>query len=290
MAIFAGFIAAVLTTATFMSLHFRRVAAMVDVPDPLAVATVLLSMPVMFAMERGNCDTLVLTLLLIAAWAMARYTNWAWDAMAGVALAVAFWIKIYPGVLFLAPLAMRRYRVFVMAVVVAALIGAAMAGQTAEWLSASGSTQTARVGPIKELTDWIQGKGSTGELALQFNPVFVRCMHSLTTYWPLFWGRLGLEWVARVPNLLCAGLILGPLTLWGSYRVWRTPVRGWIVYPYLLWLALVATFLMPLSYDYNMIYFPLLILAVCDRRDPRWVHVLMLSSCLLWWQPDVGRQ
>ena len=90
--------------------------------------------------------------------------------------------------------------------------------------------------------------------------------------------------MARMPGLLGAGLILGPLVGWGSYRVFRCRIKGWIIYPYLLWLALIATFWMPLSYDYNMVYLPLLIVAVWDKRDPWWAHALLLPA-VLWWQP-----
>lgn len=282
--IFACVIAAITAVATSLCLHFRRIAGLLELPAPLSMGAVLLSLPVVFAMERGQFDALVLMLLLIAAWAMVRGKGLGWDLVAGIALAAALWIKVYPGFLFLAPLAMRRYRVFVIAVLAAGAIAAAAMGLTFEWIDYITSSQSAHIGPVMELKDWLKGNEPQDPEPLSFNEVLLRCAHSLTTYWPLFWGRLGVTWLAQVPSLLGAGLMLGPLTLLGCYHFFRARAEGWIVYPLLLWLALLATFLMPLSFDYNMIYFPILIVAVWDRRDPWWVQALLLPA-LLWWQP-----
>jgi hypothetical protein len=282
--IFACVIAAITAIATSLSLHFRRIAGLLDLPAALSASAVLLSLPVVFAMERGQCDALVLMLLMIAAWAMVRGKGLDWDLLAGIALAVALWIKVYPGILFLAPLAMRRYRVFAIAVLASCAIGVAAMGLTFEWLDSLASSQSARVGPIGELKVWLTGNGSQDSVPWSLNEALLSCSHSLTTYWPLFWGRLGVAWLAQLPGFLCAGLVLGALASLVCYRFSRARVEGWIVYPLLLWLALLATFLMPLSYDYNMIFFPLLIVAVWDRRDPWWVQALLLPA-LLWWQP-----
>jgi len=282
--IFACVIAMITAVATFLSLRFRRAAGSLELPAALSVGAVLTSLPVVFAMERGQYDALALMLLLIAAWAMVHGKGLRWDLLAGFALAIALWIKVYPGILFLAPLAMRRYRLFVIAVLASCAIGAASLGLTVEWLGSLASSQSARVGPIGELKDWLTGNGPQDPVPLSFDEMLLSCSHSLTTYWPLFWGRLGAMWLAQIPSLLCAGLALGALTLLGCYRLFRARVDGWIVYPFLLWLASLATFLMPLSYDYNMIYFPLLIVAVWDRRDPWWVQALLLPA-LLWWLP-----
>jgi hypothetical protein len=45
-----------------------------------------------------------------------------------------------------------------------------------------------------------------------------------------------------------------------------------------------ATFWMPQSYDYNLIFLPLLMVAVWDQREPLWVQLLLLLS-LPWWIP-----
>jgi hypothetical protein len=54
--------------------------------------------------------------------------------------------------------------------------------------------------------------------------------------------------------------------------------------PILLWVMALATFWMPQSYDYNLIYLPLLMVAVWDKREPVWVQLLLLLS-LSWWIP-----
>jgi hypothetical protein len=286
--IFAGVISTITMIATFLSLHFRRAAGLAGVPGPLALGAVFLSFPVMFELERGNSDVLVLMMLCIAAWAMSRDSDWGWDAAAGIALAIAMWIKIYPALLLVAPLALRRYRVFAGAVLAAGSIYIATADSTATWVvknnSDSGMTWSMRSGPIQELYGWILGRSPNAAIDLNRFRFDLQCVHSLTTYWPIFWGRVGIAWLARLPQLLGAGAILGLMTVSVSLRIFRARGGGWIVFPYLLWLTLIGTFLMPYSYDYNMICFPLLIVAVYDKRDPRWMRSLVWTA-VLWWQP-----
>jgi hypothetical protein len=85
--------------------------------------------------------------------------------------------------------------------------------------------------------------------------------------------------------LLAAQFVtLAPVTLWGFWRIFRMQVSGRLTLPILLWVMAVATYWMPLSYDYNLIYLPLLTVAVWDNREPRWLQFLLLLF-LPWWIP-----
>jgi hypothetical protein len=85
----------------------RRALGLGQLPVPAALALVLASTPVLFAMERGNCDLLVLGLLLPAAWLLQAKSP-ARDVAAGTCLALAAWIKLYPGLLIVGLLTLRR--------------------------------------------------------------------------------------------------------------------------------------------------------------------------------------
>ena len=56
--------------------------------------------------------------------------------------------------------------------------------------------------------------------------------------------------------------------------------------PYLLWLAAAATFGLPVSYDYNLIFLPLAAFAVWDRRDGVGGAILLLATAA-WAQPFI---
>jgi hypothetical protein len=83
---------------------------------------------------------------------------------------------------------------------------------------------------------------------------------------------------------IAGGVFVLGLALAVSYRVARCPNPSAVLYPYLLWLAALATFAPRIANDYNFYYLPLAALAVWDRRDPLAVHVGM-GLLLLWWQP-----
>src|SRR5438128_1842780 len=65
------------------------------VPLPFALAGMLFSAPFVFALERGNYDTAVIPLLILAAWALAKRSSFR-DLTAGACIAVAAAMKVYP--------------------------------------------------------------------------------------------------------------------------------------------------------------------------------------------------
>jgi hypothetical protein len=247
----------------WMAWRARRELGLWKVPLPFTLAAVLWCTPVLFAIERGNYDLLVLLLLMPAVWAL-RARSLPRDGVAGTCLALATVLKIYPGFLIVGLASLRRWR---------ALAYFALAGLTlglASW------------------NDLPAFRANLGEFIAQAQGGYAQTVHvnahTLTTYWKPFWTDTLLSGLAGVPGTLAALVLVLPLAGWVSYRVYRRADCPGLLFPYLVWLAAAATFLPKVSNDYNLVFLPLAVLAVWDRRDPVWVHLLM-AFCLLWWQP-----
>jgi hypothetical protein len=73
------------------------------------------------------------------------------------------------------------------------------------------------------------------------------------------------------------------LLAWVMFNI-RNTNSGAITFPFFLWVAMLATFWMPVSYDYNLIYLPLIAAAVWDVRD-NWIVHALLAPILIYWQP-----
>jgi hypothetical protein len=109
-------------------------------------------------------------------------------------------------------------------------------------------------------------------------------VHTLSSCWPLLWRDTRLAGLGQIPGTLAAlGLIL-PLVLLVSRRVFHCAEPKHLLVPYLLWLAAAATFIPKISIDYNLVFLPLAVIGVWDRRDPVFVH-LSMAFMLLWAQP-----
>jgi hypothetical protein len=229
------------------------------VPWPLLLAAVLCSTPVLFALERGNCDLLVVAFILAAVWALRRRTWWG-DVLAGVLVALAAWSKLYPGLLLVAFVAYRNWR---------GLLAAAAAGLLIFLLDVPG------VFAFKDNMIAVVHKHAPGEHGWYHVSV-----HSLTGWWDVTWA--GRRW--RVPGVWVAAAALGTMVGWVGWRMHRCGRPAELLLPFLLWLAAAATFVPAIANDYNLVFLPLAALAVWDKRDPVWVHVLM-GLLLLWWQP-----
>ena len=108
-AVWVGAGTAILVLAVARVGSTRRSLGLVPLPGVFLLAAVLGSFPVLFELERGNCNLLVLLMLLLALWAQQR--SWSSrEAFVGFCLGVATWVKLYPGILLLAILAQRRLR------------------------------------------------------------------------------------------------------------------------------------------------------------------------------------
>lgn len=230
------------------------------IPLPFALASILVSYPILFEMERGNCNLLVLAFLLLALWAMRRTSPWT-DSLAGTLLAVATWVKIYPGILILAVVALRRWRVATVFAALGLAIGLAnIPGNRAFAVSLAAQSNI------------------TPDNMGQFFPN----SHTITGSWKLVSKQVPL--LAKLPRWVGWAVIIMPMTLWVSYRIWQSPRRAEMAYPYCLWLIAAGTFLPTGANDYNLFFLPLAALIVWDRRDPVAIHLLM-ALMLLWWQP-----
>lgn len=79
------------------------------VPLLAMLSAVLLSTPVLLEMERGNSDVLVLLMVCCAA-LLLRAPGRMREVAAGLLLAIGAWVKLYPGLLLVALIALRRWR------------------------------------------------------------------------------------------------------------------------------------------------------------------------------------
>jgi len=238
----------------------RRRLGLCKLPLPFVVAALLCSTPVIFALERGNFDLLVLPPLAGAAWALQRRSA-ARDLLAGGGLALATCLKVYPGLLVFSLLALGRWRALLCFAVAGLALGLPGLGYLPA-LHANLIESSAHMAPV---TIW-------------------HTCHSLSNSWQPLWAATPFAFLGHVPGTVAAGVFVLGLGLAISCRVARCPDRSRVLYPYLLWLAALATFLPRLANDYNFYYLPLAALAVWDRRDPLAVHVGM-ALLLFWWQP-----
>ncbi len=247
----------------------RRELNLEPMPYVLLLAAVLLSTPLMYALERGNYDLLVLPPLLIAAWCL-RERTWLRDGLAGLCLAYATGIKIYPGLVVLSLLPLRRPR----ALVFCGLAGLALL--------------------LFHPGDYAAFRANAAALVAENDPRITRflswSMHSLTATWPLLVEPLGFNSLVRMRGTLAALFILGPIIGLVSWQIYRCAEPRRLILPYFLWMTAAATFLPPIANDYSLVFLPLAVVALWDRRDPLLVHLTM-GLLLLWWQPwqlDIG--
>jgi hypothetical protein len=242
----------------------RRELGSSRVPLPLVLAAVLLSFPVLFEMERGNWNSLVLLLLLLAARSL-RGRTLAADLAAGLCIGLAAWIKMYPGLLFLALLALRRWRAAAVCGTVGLLIGLASLPYALQFRT-----------NIEE---------SCAPMIVFCKGAYVTWYHSLSASWPRVCADVHCAGLARrLPGTVGWALLVLPMAFVVSYRVARAADPSRLLYPYFLWLTAAATYLPLIANDYNLLFLPLAALAVWDRRDRVAVHVVM-AAVLIWWQP-----
>jgi hypothetical protein len=276
-------IAVIVALAARVAWLKRRQWNLTSIPWPLMLAVALFSTPVIFAMERSNCDALVLGLLVLAAHAMNRRTRRA-DFAAGACLGLAMWIKIYPGLIILAIPALRRWRVFFASVGAGVLIALIFLPATIQFFTTGQQSEGYRSKFLSSALHFSQDplKAESGNKINSYPPL-EPYSHSLPIYWHRFW-HLRSPAISRLPGVIGTAFFLGPLLFWVCRRLWMMSDPTPLAYPFLLWVALVATFWMPVSYDYNLIYFPVLFAAIWTATDGWPVHALLIPG-LIYWQP-----
>lgn len=254
-------------------------------PMVLLAALVLWSMPVMFAMERGGGgDGPLLVLILATVWALRRPQSIWFDVAIGVCLGLGAWVRIYTVALIPGLLVLRRRRAFAAAVLSAAAFGLVPWTFTMQWVHGIQHNPTQlgqRSRELGRIVAWLTDQPGSAPV-IQVPPDWFD--HSLSTYWPHFWHMVGVGWLERMPGTLGAAVILLALLGWVSYPLYRLGHSAGLAWPYLLLVETLATFWMPLSYDYGLCVFVLAAIAVWDRRDSIFSH-LGTGLMLLWWQP-----
>ncbi len=254
---------AVFAFAVLACRRSRQELNLFNVPLPLLLAAVLFSFPVLFEMERGNWNILVLLFLLLTVTAL-RGRSLFCDILAGVCAGVAAWIKVYPALFLIGFLALRRWRAASFFAVAVILIGLANIRGVMEFAA-----------NIKE-----SARTSTPD----YEGGFIAWSHTVSGSWALFCRINRLSLLERLPGTAGWGVLVFPLVVWVSYWIARVPNPSRLIYPYFLWLIASATYLPPIANDYSLFFLPLAALAVWDRRDKVYVHVLM-AFMLMWWQP-----
>ena len=105
------FVAFACAAAIWQVQGMRKLQGWTELTVPAMLALVLWSAPVVFAMERGSTDALVLVCAQGTAALLCRAPRWQVELAAGFLLALAVGIKVYPVVVVVALLALRRFAV-----------------------------------------------------------------------------------------------------------------------------------------------------------------------------------
>ena len=245
----------------------RHQLGLTPIPLVWAFIGVLVSTPVLFAMERANYDLVSIPLIIAAVALLGRKSKYA-EIIGGALLAIAPWMKVYPGLLGVGLLSLRRWRALTSFAVTGAAIAIIQLPDTLRFLDANRKA-------IDEVYVLAAAEPHGRVCAWQ---------HSLTELWPKFWRDTPLHELSRIPGMAMTALVLLPLLAWVSYRIFRSSERGRLAYPYLLWVLALASFVPPIANDYSLISLPMAVLAVWDRRDSRSIQIA-IALLLLWWQP-----
>jgi hypothetical protein len=254
-----GAILCIVAFAAWLTSRNRLTLGLRPLPFVFILGVTLCSYPVLFEIERANCDVLPMLAIAIGAIALSWRNQPLGDVIAGLCTACAIGIKPYTIVLLPGLLTLRRWRAFGFALVWLGIEAAVFAPQLRTWLGVAMQRETINYAVFE---DW---------------------SHSFVGDWHLIWSSVGMSGVAKLPAQLCVGTILVAVCAVVGWRVYRRPQPG-IAWPYLLWLTAVGTMLIPIAYDYNLLYLPFAMLAAWSLRDSWRVHV-SLALVALWCQP-----
>ena len=176
------------------------------------------------------------------------------------------WIKVYPALLAVGLLGLRRWRAF------AAFAAAGIAVAVLDFHAIQRFLVNQRF-----LFHYVDDICRLSASAAPWNHPLPNVLAG-----PLIGGKLG--GLAMPLGKAAAAAFILALLAWVAYHVYHCPKRDVLAYPFFLWIVALATFASPVSNDYNLCFLPLAALAIWDRRDPLLVHVALVLMCL-WWQP-----
>lgn len=260
--IWLSVLAAVVVSSGYGAWRRRRSLGVSPVPSALAVAVVAYSAPATSALERGQLDPLLAPVLAAAAWLLGG-GGVGRELAAGALLGAAAWVKYYPGAILFGLLALRRWRGAAAFLIVAGAIGLIDRVEVARSIENGRALAKTRQGariPVHALSHSITGEWSSLDVVTRLPPL------------------------RRIPGPVAAFVLIGPAIALVARRVSRAGGDRRLTAPFFFWLTAAATFAMPYSNDYNLMPLVLAAVAVWDRRDPPWVHVV-LASLLVCWQP-----
>lgn len=261
------FMTGLIAAAAWVASRWRRGLSLDEISPLAAIVLMLFSTPVLFAMERGQYDPLSLLPILAALPLLKHKSGWA-QFLAGAILCVAPWVKAYPGLIAVGLIGLRRWRALAAFAVVGIVVALLDFAQLQKFFINNNLH-------IQKAED----------LARMFPTGPCLWNHPLAISISCLWLRMEqFQWLGLLPGkIIAAGLLFVPLA-WVTYHVYRSPARDKVAYPYLLWIVALATFVPPISNDYNLCFLPLAVLAVWNRRDPLLIQ-LSLGLLFLWWQP-----
>ncbi len=251
---------AIFVVAALHSSFTRRELGLPHIPVPFVLAATLASYPVLFELERGNCNVLPLLALLVLVAALGWPRRLRGDLVAGLCVALATGIKPYALILLLGLLALRRFRAAAFAVAWLALQALVLLPDLRRFLT---------VALIENQTSL---------------PIYLDFSHSVIAHWSLLWRDLGWPQLAQLPAQPIMGGLLLLAMIYVSWQVHRRAVGLALAWPFLLWLAGTATMIFPVANDYNLLFIPLAALAAWNAADS-WRIQLCVAAILPWWQP-----
>lgn len=258
--IWMAMIVLIVSFAAWLSWRVRQRLDLPALPLPFMLSATLISYPVMFELERGNCNVLPLLAIVVLVLALESRHRLAGDLIAAVCVVAAAGIKPYAVVLFLGLVALRRYRAAGLGAGLLLLLIVVLRSLFAPWFGifrASAGLQTS---------------------------AYMDFSHSMLVHWTLIWTDLRLPALARIPAMPVVGGLVLLLILGVSWKVFRSKPAPVLAWPYLLWLTTMGTLFSTVAHDYGLLCLPLAVLAAWDRRDS-WRTQLCLLPMLLWWQP-----
>lgn len=256
---------AIICFAVRQCLRARTGLSLRPVDPALALALVLFSSPVLFELERANCNAIVLFYLLIAAAAL-KVRSLPADAIVGVAVALASWVKIYPAIAIPALLILCRPRAALLAAGFGVVFGSLDLGGLASF--------------------WQQRLESAAIHYPGVNGSYYLHDHPIGAWWMLLWRKAGVHTFDALPEPLVAGALMLPLIVAASRPILNLDPAGRtkIALPYLLWMVSAGTFTLPIAHDYNLLFFPLAVVCLYNPTGP-WLASALLAFSLPWLQP-----
>lgn len=248
----------------------RRRLGLSHLPWQLVLVAVLFSSPVVFAMERGNCDLVIVVLIGCGA-ALMRSKSWVAQLMAGVILSLAPWLKVYPGLLGVGLLGLRRWHAFLGFVLGGLLFGAINYHEVPLF--------------VRNCSQFVNEWAALERQAPPSSPH--PWAHSLPQNWKNMLRNTPppFVWLQKVNGLVATLILFAPLVVWTSYHVSRSRHKDDLAFAYLAWITAVASCIPNNANDYSFAFLPIAAIAVWDRRDDPLLVQISLACLLLWWQP-----